>query len=107
MGAGEPIKEEDPNEDPSEEEGELIEEEDLEEDPIEDEEEPMEEDGSIEGEVEFIAESDLMEEAVGSEDKGVEHVEGRSETEIMTFPWRWGTCGRMYQGMCPLDAPNQ
>ena len=84
---GEPIEEEYPKKHLNAEEKEPIEEEDPEEDPSEDEEEPMEEDDSTEGETEFIEEGDLVEEPMGNEDNGVKPATGRSEPEIMMFPW--------------------
>jgi len=67
----------------------------------------MDKDGSTKGEVEHIEDNNIMKELVGSDDEGVEPTEGRSETETMTFPWRPETCGRMCQGMCPVDTPSQ
>jgi len=101
-----PIEEEDPEEDPHEEEGEPIKEEDLEQDPMEDEEEPMKVEDLTEGQVKFIEEDDLMEEAIGNKDNGVEPIGGRTEPETMMLSWRQGKC-RMCQQICLVNAPNQ
>jgi len=116
----EPMKEEDPEKDPEEDpsEGEPMEKENPREDPKRDSEENSEvSEGQLMGSEDLVEDREEErrnrtiqdEQTRGSKDleEKINSLWNRAECEIEVTRWKWGRCGRMCKGTCPLDAPNQ